>query len=105
MTKIYNIKSKIEDLKTIIDKSITIWVFNSFDSSFIHFLGIVSHKTREKNKLSILEKLTKFLKNKELWIKNQNNAIANYTKQFTKKKKKLLLLKLKTLRILKLAFP
>lgn len=61
---------------------------NSLDFFFKQFLGILSHKAREKEKLPIFESLAKSLEDKELWIKNQNKATANYAKQFFKKKSK-----------------
>ncbi len=68
--------------------TITIQVLNSLDSSFTLFLGILSHEDREKAKLSTLGSLAKSLEDKELRMKNQDKATANYAKQFTKKKAK-----------------
>ncbi len=48
---------------------------------------MLSHKVREKEKLSTLESLTKSLEDEELRIKNQDKATANYAKQIMKKKK------------------
>ena len=42
ITKIRDIKSKIEDLQITIEEAITIHVLNSLDSSFAQFLGILS---------------------------------------------------------------
>ncbi len=88
MTKIRDVKSDIEDLEITIDEAITIQVLNSFDSSFTKFLGILSHETREKDKLPTLENLAKSLEGKELRMKNHDKATANYAKRFTKKKSK-----------------
>lgn len=76
MIKIYDIKSKIEDL------NITIQVFNSLNSFFVQFLNILSHEIREKKKLSMLKSFAKLLENKELQIKNQDKAMASYDKKF-----------------------
>ena len=89
MTKIRDVKSEIEDLEITIDEAITIQVLNSLDSSFAQFLGILSHEAREKEKLPTLESLAKSLEDEELRMKNQDKATANYTKRFTKKKRKL----------------
>lgn len=66
ITKIRDVKSKIEDLKITMDKAITIQVFNSLDSFFAQVLDIPSHKAREKNKLPALENLAKSLEDEEL---------------------------------------
>ena len=66
MTKIRNVKSEIENLGITIAKAIIFQVLNSFDSSFTQFLGILSHKAREKKKLLSLKSLAKFLENKKL---------------------------------------
>ena len=66
MTKVQDIKSKIKDLKITIDKAIMIQVFNSLYSLFAQFLGILSHKVREKKQLFKLENLAKLLEHKEL---------------------------------------
>ena len=70
------------------DKAIFIQVLNSLDSSFAQFLGILSHEAREKEKLTTLESLAKFLESKELRMKNQDKATLNYAKRFTRKKDK-----------------
>ena len=70
MTKIRNIKSKIEDLAITIDKAITIQVLNSLDSSFTQFLSILSYKAREKEKLLSLKSFAKSLEDKQLRMKN-----------------------------------
>ena len=88
MTKIRDVKSEIEDLDITMDEAITIQVLNSLDSSFAQFLGILSHEAREKDKLPTLENLAKSLEDEELRMKNQDKAIANYAKRFTKKKGK-----------------
>lgn len=88
MTKIRDIKFKIEDLGITINETITIQVLNSLDSSFRQFLGILSYKTREKEIFLTLESQAKSLKDKKLWMKNHNTATANYTKWFPKKKSK-----------------
>ena len=88
MTRIRDVKSEIENLEITMNEAITIQVLNSLDSSFAKFLGILSHETREKNKLSTLENLVKSLEDKELRMKNHDKATANYEKQFTKKKGK-----------------
>lgn len=80
MTKIQDIKSEIEDLEIIIDKTIIIQVLNFLNTFFAYFLGILSHEAKKKNKLSIFENLTKFLKDKELQIKNQDEKTLNYAK-------------------------
>lgn len=90
MTKIRDVKSKIEDLEIIIDEVISIQVLNFFDLSFVQFLNILSYKAREKEKLPTLENLAKLLENKKLQIKNQDKVTANYAKRFLKKKSKLL---------------
>ncbi len=90
MTKICDIKSEIEDLEITIDEAIIIPVSNFLDSSFTQFFGILSHEAREKAKLPTLESWAKSLEHEELWMKNQDKATANYVKQFTKKKTKLL---------------
>lgn len=86
MTIIYNIKSEIEQLDIIIDKTITIQVFNFLDLSFALFLSILSHEARKKKKLSIFKSLNKLLGKQKFKIKNQDKAIANYRKQFVKKR-------------------
>ena len=86
MTKIRDVKSEVENLKITIDEAITIQVLNCLDFFFAHFLGILSHEAREKKKLPTLESLAKSLENKELQMKNQDEATANYVKQLTKKK-------------------
>lgn len=63
----------------------------SLDSFFTQFLGILSHKAREKAVLPRLENLIKSLEDKELQIKNQDKTTTNFTRRFTKKKAKLLL--------------
>lgn len=60
MTKIYDIKSKIEDLDIIIDKTIIIQVLNTLNSSFIQFFGILSHETRDKKKLLTLKSFANY---------------------------------------------
>ena len=90
MTKICVIKFEIEDLHITMDEAITIQVFNFLDSFFTQFLDILCYKTREKTVLPTFENLAKSWKDKELQIKNQDKAMANYAKQFTKKKTKLL---------------
>lgn len=89
MTKIRDIKSKIENLEITMDKAIIIQVLNLFNSSFIQILNILSYDTRKKAKLPILESLAKSLKDKKLQLKNQDKAMANYAKRFTKKKTEL----------------
>lgn len=54
----------------------------------MQFLGILSYKAKEKKKLLSFESFAKSLKDEELWIKNQDKALANYAKQFTKTKSK-----------------
>ncbi len=88
MTKIWYVKSEIEDLEITMDEAITIQILNSLDSSFTQFLGILSHEAREKDKLLILENLAKSLEDKELQMKNHNKTTANDAKRFTKKKGK-----------------
>ena len=88
MTKIWDVKSEIEDLEITINKTITIQVMNSLDSSFTQFSGILSHDAREKDKLSTLKNLARSLEDEELRMKNHDKAIANYSKRFTKKKGK-----------------
>lgn len=66
MTKIYNIKSKIKDLKITIDEAITIQILNLFDLFFTQFPGILSYNAKKKTKLFIFESLTKLLKDKKL---------------------------------------
>ncbi len=83
-------RSKIKHLKISIDEAIKFQVLNSLNSSFAQFLGILSHKAREKAKLPIFESLTKLFQKEELWMKNQDEATANYAKQFSSKKNKLL---------------
>ncbi len=82
-------KSEIEDFEIIMDEAITIEVLNSLDFFFAQFLGILSRKAREKEKLLILEGLAKSLEDQELQMKIQDKAKANYAKRFTKKKEKL----------------
>lgn len=48
MTKICDVKSKIEHLEITINKAITISILNSLDSFFAWFLCILSHKARKK---------------------------------------------------------
>ncbi len=72
MTKVCEVKSGIEDLKITINEAITIYVQNFFDCFFTQFFGILSNKTKEKEKLLILESLAKSLENEKLQIKNQN---------------------------------
>ena len=88
ITKIQDVKSEIKDLEITMDEAITIQVLNSLDSSFAQFLGILSHEAREKDKLPTFENLAKSLEDKELRMKNQDKATANYAKRFTKKKDK-----------------
>lgn len=57
MTKIWDVRSEIEDLEINMDEPITIQVFNTFDFLFTQFLKILSHKTKEKDKLFSLESL------------------------------------------------
>lgn len=66
MTKIRDIKSKIEDLDFRINKAITIQVLNILNLSFEHFLSILSYEAREKEKLPILKSLAKLLEDEEL---------------------------------------
>ena len=70
------------------DEAITIQVLSSLDSSFAKFLGILSHKARQKEKLPTFESLAKSLEDEKLRMKNQDKATANHTKRFTKKKGK-----------------
>lgn len=70
MTKIRDIKSKIEDRGITIDEVIIIQVLNLRDSSFPQFLDILSYKAKKKAKLHILKSLTKFLKDEEPQMKN-----------------------------------
>lgn len=72
-------KSKIENLKIAKNKTIVFQILNFLDFSFAQFLAILNYDAREKKKLSILENLAKFLKDKKLQIKNYNKAMANYT--------------------------
>lgn len=72
------------------DKAITIQFLTSLDSSFVRFLGILNHETRDTDRLSIFENLAKSLKDKELQIKNHDKPTANYMKKSTKKKDKFL---------------
>ncbi len=89
MTKIQDVKSKIEDLEITMDETITIQVLNRFDSSFAQFLGIFSPKAREKEQLPKLENLAKSLEDEELQMRNQDKATANYAKPFPKRKSRL----------------
>ena len=66
MTKIRNVKSEIKDLEITIVEAITIQVLNLLNSFFIQFLGILSHTTREKAKLSTFKSLAKSLEDEEL---------------------------------------
>lgn len=70
ITKICNIKSKIEDLQITMDEAITIQVLSSLDYFFTQFLGILSRKARKKAVLPTLENLAKFLEDKKFQIKN-----------------------------------
>lgn len=70
MTIIRDVKSEIEDLEITIDEAIIIQILNFLDSSFVQFLGILSHEAREKEKLPILKSLAKSLEDKELRMKN-----------------------------------
>lgn len=66
MTKICNIKLEIKYLEITIDKTITIQVLNFFNLFFAQFLGILSYKAKEKEKLTLLKNLTKFLEDEKL---------------------------------------
>ena len=101
MTKIWDVKSKIEDLNNDMDEAITIQVLNFLDFSFSQFLGILSYDAIEKEQLPILESLAQSLKDEKLQMKNQDKARANYAKQFTKKKAKLPLSQLEDFQDLK----
>lgn len=79
MTKMQDIKLKIQDLKITMDEAITIQVLNFLAFFFIQFLDTLSYKARKKDKLLILENLAKFLKVKKLQIKNHHKTMANYT--------------------------
>lgn len=103
MTKIRDVKSEIEDLEITMDEAITIQVLNSLDSSFAQFLGILSHEAREKDKLPTLENLVKSLEDEELQMKIRIRQQPTTQNGLLRKKVNLLLLKLKTLRILQLA--
>lgn len=50
MTKIRDVKLKIEDLKITMDKAIIIQVLNFDNFFFTQFLDILSHEARERNK-------------------------------------------------------
>lgn len=88
ITKIWDFKSEIDDLKITIDEAIKIQVLNFFDPSFSQFFAILSHEGRKIDKLLTLENLAKFLEDKELRMKNHDKGTANFAKQFTKKKSK-----------------
>ena len=88
MTKIYGVKSKIEDLQITVGKSITIQVLNFLDSFFAQFFGFFSQKAKEKRKLPALESLDKCIEDGELRMKNHDKAKANYAKQLIMKKEK-----------------
>lgn len=66
MTKIQDVKTKIENLKITMNKAIIIQVFNFLDSFFVQFLDILSYKSRKKDKVLTLKMLDKFLKYKKL---------------------------------------
>ena len=80
MQKIRNMKLEIKDLEISINKVITIKVLNFLSSFFIRFLCILSYKVRKKVKFLSLKSLTKLLEDKKYQIKNEDEAIANYTK-------------------------
>ena len=65
MTKILDVKTEIEDLEITMDEAITMQVLNSLDSSFARFLGILSHKAREKIVFSfiLLDKIFYLIEN------------------------------------------
>ena len=84
MTKIRNVRSEIEDLEITMDEAIIIHILNSLNCFFAQFLDILSHKARKKEKLPTLESLAKSLEEKELRMKNQDKATANYDKQFSR---------------------
>ncbi len=48
MTKIRDVKSKLEDLKITMDEAITIQVPKCHDFSFAYFFGILSRKIKKK---------------------------------------------------------
>lgn len=86
MTKSRDVKCEIKDLEITMDKVIQIQVFNSLDSAFVKFLGILSHQAEDKEQLLKLKNLAKSLTKKELQMRNQDKTTANYEKQFTKRR-------------------
>ena len=61
MTQICDLRSEIENLEITMNEAVTIQVLNSLNSSFAHFLGILSHEAGETKKLPTLESLAKSL--------------------------------------------
>ncbi len=60
MTQVCNVKSEIEKPKINMDEAITMQVLSSLKFFFAKFIGILSHKVREKEKLCIPENLAKY---------------------------------------------
>ena len=70
MTRICDVYSEIEDLEITINKVIMIQLLNTFDTFFVQFPGILSHKAGKKEKLSILESLAQSLEDEKHQMKN-----------------------------------
>ncbi len=81
ISQIKDARSKIEDLKISMDDAIVIHTVNNLDSQFWPYLTILNHETRQKAQLPKLSELTKSLEYKELRLKNQRSASANFAKK------------------------
>ncbi len=81
MSQIKDPRSKIEDLKILIDDAIVIHALNNLDSQFRPYLTILNHEARQKAQLPTLSELTKSLEDEELLLKNESTASINFAKK------------------------
>lgn len=81
MNQIKDAKSKMDDLKILINNAIVIHSFNNLDSQFGPYLTILNHEVRQKEKLPILSELIKSLEDKELRFKNKGTTSTNFAKK------------------------
>lgn len=88
MSQIKDIIAKIEGLKIPIYKAAIIDTLNNFNSYFQTYLPILNHNAWEKEKLLILCKLTKVLKDEQLCFSNKNRGKVYNAHSFKSKKAK-----------------
>lgn len=81
MSKIKDVRSKIEDLKISMDDADVIYALNNLNSQFRPYFTILNHEAQQKAQIPTLSRLTKSFKDEELRLKNKSTTSVNFAKK------------------------